>query len=149
MLTRTVLSFVVQLVNRTRDGCCQQPTHRSPGSRVLSLHACSGSLTPSCPNVSRLDDAFDIAFRSQHCVGTRDRCPVAGKGAELNGWPVCTLLWRHPRRCCHQRTTRGQSDWLSFLCRTLASPIPSRFIPALSCPRFLCHRFLLSSQRRR
>ena len=38
----------------------------------------------------------------------------------------------HPQGYPHQRTVRGQSDWLGLLCRTLAFPIPSRFIPALS-----------------
>ena len=38
----------------------------------------------------------------------------------------------HPQ--CHhrQRTVRGQSYWLGFLCWTLSFLIPSRFIPALS-----------------
>jgi len=38
---------------------------------------------------------------------------------------------------------RGQSDWLTLLCRTLSFLIPSRFIPALSltpiapdCPQY-------------
>ena len=38
----------------------------------------------------------------------------------------------HPRCYHHQRTTRGQCNWLCFHCRTLSFPIPSRFIPALS-----------------
>ena len=32
----------------------------------------------------------------------------------------------------YQRRVRGQSDWLSFLCKTLSFSISSRFIPALS-----------------
>ena len=43
------------------------------------------------------------------------------------------LLWLHPARYRHRRTTRGQSDWLNLLCRTLSFPTPIRFIPALSC----------------
>jgi hypothetical protein len=35
----------------------------------------------------------------------------------------------HPRCCHRQRTVRGQSNWLGFLCRTLSFPIPSRFYP--------------------
>ena len=42
----------------------------------------------------------------------------------------------HPRRRRRQRTVRGQSDWLTLLCRTLSFLIPSRFIPALSLTPF-------------
>ena len=42
----------------------------------------------------------------------------------------------HPRCYHRQRTVRGQSNWLSSLCRTLSFPIPSRFIPALSLSPF-------------
>jgi hypothetical protein len=41
------------------------------------------------------------------------------------------------QRCRHPpRTVRGQSYWLSFLCKTLSFSIPSRFIPALSLTPF-------------
>ena len=43
----------------------------------------------------------------------------------------------HPEHYCSQRRVRGQSYWLSFLCKTLSFSVSSRFIPALS----------LSSQR--
>ena len=50
----------------------------------------------------------------------------------------------HPEHYCSQRRVRGQSYWLSFLCKTLSFSISSRFIPALSltpssnpCPRFI------------
>ena len=38
----------------------------------------------------------------------------------------------HPEHYCSQRRVRGQSDWQSFLCKTLLFSISSRFIPALS-----------------
>ena len=38
----------------------------------------------------------------------------------------------HPEHYCSQRRVRGQSDWLSFLCKTLSFSVSSRFIPALS-----------------
>jgi hypothetical protein len=47
----------------------------------------------------------------------------------------------HPRGDPRQRTVRGQSNWLSFLCRTLSFPILSRFIPALSLSLFLVEEF--------
>ena len=49
--------------------------------------------------------------------------------SELNGWPAFPLAMLHPRCYHHQRTVRGQSYWLSLLCRTLSFPIPSRFYP--------------------
>ncbi len=48
------------------------------------------------------------------------------------------LLWLHPRRYRHQRTTRGQRDWLGLHCRTLSFPTPSRFNPALSLRPIFC-----------
>ena len=38
----------------------------------------------------------------------------------------------HPVHYCSQRRVRAQSDWLSFLRKTLSYSDSSRFIPALS-----------------
>ena len=45
---------------------------------------------------------------------------------------LVSLLWPHSCRYRHQRPSRGQSNWLSFHCRTLSFPTPSRSIQALS-----------------
>ena len=42
----------------------------------------------------------------------------------------------HPEHYCSQRRDRGQSDWLSFLCKSLSFSVSSRFIPALSLTLF-------------
>ena len=41
-----------------------------------------------------------------------------------------------PEHYCSQRRVRGQSDWLSFLCKTLSFSVSGRFIPALSLTPF-------------
>jgi hypothetical protein len=38
----------------------------------------------------------------------------------------------HPEHYCSQLRVRGQSDWLSFLCKSLSHSVSSRIIPALS-----------------
>ena len=43
----------------------------------------------------------------------------------------------HPEHYCSQRRVRGQSDWLSFLCKSLSFSVSSRFIPALSLVPFI------------
>jgi hypothetical protein len=45
----------------------------------------------------------------------------------------------HPEHYCSQRRVRGQSDWLSFLCKSLSYSISSRFIPAPSPTPFTVH----------
>ena len=52
----------------------------------------------------------------------------------------------HPEHYCSQRRVRGQSDWLSFLCKTLSFSVSSRFIPALSMTPFRPLRIHLETE---
>ena len=63
----------------------------SPGSRAWSVHACSGSQTPRCPEAARVNVAPGVAF------------PLSGLGrhtglviSELNGWPACAPVNASP-----------------------------------------------------
>jgi len=59
------------------------------------------------------------------------------------------LLWIHPCRCRHQRTTRGQCVWLRLHWEALSFSTPSRFIPSLSCVPVSAPQSVTSASRHR
>ena len=79
------------------------------------------------------DGASTTYFQNQ-----RHRCYQARTGPIRNKFQTSMAGLRlrppmlHPEHYCYQRRVRGQSDWLSFLCKTLLFCVSSRFIPALS-----------------
>ena len=68
----------------------------------------------------------------QYKVGTREY----GFRSSMAGLRLHSPML-HPEHYCSQRRVRGQSDWLSFLCKTLSFSVSSRFIPALSLAPFM------------
>lgn len=55
--------------------------------------------------------------------------------SELDSLPAFPSGWILHSSCYHdQRTSRGQSELLVLLCRTLSFPIPNRFIHPFSEP---------------
>ena len=76
-------------------------------------------------------DDEDIHLRASHLAIWAGRLDFSRAQAQL-----VPLADATPMRCRHQRTVRGRSGWLDLLRRTLSSPAPSRFIPALSLSPF-------------